>query len=491
MNSHSSAGPWLATGAKHLVAGEYELARTVFRRRGKVYSETGDSTPRVLAQIAGQWMQLDERGPRVFRWEKAGDLLKSSARLKGLPPALRSWLEQQSERIDLNAKALLAIAEADQLGARAAGLAKEGKLEHALETYERAAHQYESVNSKSMVSREALASSAKLGNEAFGHLTQSLREGAKAARPDWRHLQGRIEAGQRFAVDGKDRALLRRLGEACRTNLEDEGRFVDAGKLIKQQNAARFGEAKKLLEAVDPRSKIYPDALAYLEWLEADAKVRDAVSAYRRAFGKRAFELLAEAYSSSSLGAAAKESISIRRSHWVRVVRSYERGMASSHRGDKLKAMGELKRVVELEQDPTNLYRVRAKDELEDIKGTLSDQLRGRLESGLQALKRGELREAGRWFDEVNEDPIKSRRDLAMIEAAVAKRNTRERLLVKAKGQLIRDNRKEFLQLRDVFSLLARWLPARSEDRAQAEKHLKVVAARLRFWEKVAERALK
>jgi hypothetical protein len=485
------SGPWLQIGAKHLVAGEYEQARTVFRRRAKVYSDTGDATPRTLAQIAGQWMHLDERGARVFRWEKATELLNRTARLKGLPPTLRTWLEKQTDRVDLNSKAVAILLEAEQLAARATTEAAEGKLQTALENYQQATNRFESVDAGSMVAREALDGAAKVANQAFEHVTAHLRKAAAAKRPDWNRLLHEIERGERFAVDTKDRALLRRLGEACRTNLEDEDRFVAAGKLIKQQNATRYDRARKLLEAVNPRSKIYPDALAYLDWLEADTKVREATQAYSQAFGKRAFQLLSEAYACRSLGADAKQSISVRRTHWSRVVKSYERGMTRSHDGDKLEALSELKRVLELEQDPHNRYRARAKSEIETIEAQLVEQLKRHLQSGLAALKRGQLREANTWFEEVRADPTKSTDDLRTIEAAVAKRNAREKMLPRAKRQLIKDNRETFLKLRDVFALLARWLPQRHEGRAQAKKHLKVVAARIRSWEKAAENSLK
>ena len=87
-----------------------------------------------------------------------------------------------------------------------------------------------------------------------------------------------------------------------------------------------------------------------------------------------------------------------------------------------------------------------------------------------------------RSLDEVASDPVHRDADLDRIRNAVAKLNDEAHLLRNAKKKLIRDDKGSFLHLRDVFKLLAKWLPARHPDRRPARKCFDAVVERINVW---------
>ena len=124
-----------------------------------------------------------------------------------------------------------------------------------------------------------------------------------------------------------------------------------------------------------------------------------------------------------------------------------------------------------LEPNARNRFHVRARDQIKHIIETETYDLEKRMREGMRALSRDDFRSALRWFAEVRADPNHRNRDIQKIRLAVAKKNTRSRLLKPAKEHLIHDRSEKFIEIRDVFKLLTIWLPEGHKDRKEARKH--------------------
>jgi hypothetical protein len=333
-----------------------------------------------------------------------------------------------------------------------------------------------------MFAAQAATDVDALGQEAFKRLVADLKRRMRSPNPNWGATVDIIVNSQDFARGSDQRQVLRRLAEEADTNRRDEEYYVQATKLINQRILAKYPEAQRLLAQVDRRSRIYQDAQAYIDWIEADLKVRQAKRAYDIADSRQAFTLLNEALRYEVLGPEARNSVLSRRHHWARVVRSYERGMQYFHEGQTKDAKEEFERVLTLEPNARNRFHVRARDQINHLIQSDALGLEHKLRQGLRALSTGDHAAALKWFAEVRADPNHRDRYLQKIRFAVDQKAKSGRLLAKAKDQLLHDRTENFIEIRDTFKLLTIWLPQGHKDRKECRKFLQTVVRRLKNW---------
>lgn len=142
---------------------------------------------------------------------------------------------------------------------------------------------------------------------------------------------------------------------------------------MKARDVARYGRAVELLDRIDLEMVIYPDARAYVEWIGADLQVRRASTAYRTGRGVSARELLDQAWEVTALGPEARATIRARRRAWSAVMTAYGKARAHQKAGRADAARRGFEQVLELEQDPANVYRKRAQAELAKLGGSPPD----------------------------------------------------------------------------------------------------------------------
>ncbi|RMG17730.1 MAG: FHA domain-containing protein [Planctomycetota bacterium] len=477
----SVGGNWLQTGSKLLISGDYKQARDLFRKAKVQVPQHQERVPNTLERIADLWGAI-AGDPERFRWKRAAELLAVTPRLKGLPDELRAWLAAQTEFVDGNLRARDLLERARTLSEEAKEHARHNDVAAALRSASGALQAFQSIDRES---RFAEIADRELAQLRRGILDASIREverRMRASNPNWVGTLDFLERVRPFAETLEEKQALRRLAERCETNRRDEVLYVRAARLIDQRIVAKYSDARRMFEQIDRRSRVYPDAQAYIDWIEADLKVRKAQRAYDIGDAAEAFRLLEAARQYASLGPKAKESIEDRQVAWQRVVREYKGGMLAFRKGDHKLARRRFQRVLRLEPNRKNRFYVRSRDLLRHIDAAQKTALDQKLQSGLEALGRGDHAEALKWFREVREDPNHRERDLERIRRSVARREKEQHLLEHSKARLLRDERESFLELRDTFKLLTLWLPRKDPRRREARKHLDTVVSRIKNW---------
>jgi pSer/pThr/pTyr-binding forkhead associated (FHA) protein len=469
---------WVREGTAKLQAGRYAEAKQIFGKAQAQMPSHLQNIPRSLTNMAGLWQELND--PMRFRWGKAEEVLLECARIENLPPETSAWISGQMETVRLNKEAYDKLSEAEGMGAQAAQLASERKFREALRKFELAILRYGEVSSQSAFAERARQQSAALRGQVYQLVLSEVRSLMQAQSPDWQGIVTFIGQGDAYAETNQQKNELRRLKEECETNQRDEDLYQRAVDVVSVRDVDNYPTATRLLERIDRRSRIYPDAQAYIHWIDADLKVRQAQRAYEQGDERRAFQLLTEAQNHDVLGPEARASVSQRRLTWSRVVTAYNRGMELFNAGKTREAQEEFERVIQLEPSRQNRYHSRAMAQLSHLQQLQNFNLERKMREGLAALQNEQYDEAYRYFGEVHRDPNRQARDLQRITEAVVNENRQRRLLRVQQQAFIRDQDDKFIQIYYVTKLLRRWLPDGDEHRADAEKLYQDVLKRLK-----------
>ncbi|MGE0706448.1 MAG: FHA domain-containing protein [Planctomycetota bacterium] len=480
----SEVADWLKDGTQALIDGKYLEARNIFLKAKAHVSTAEQRVPNLLERIAALWMSL-EKGPASFRWDKADNLLKDSTRIKNLPKELQDWRAKQFDFVEKNKAALTLVQEAE-------GVARQGDDAAARPDIDAAAQFYDQATSKAgQIPRDSLfvGRSDKLvesvRQSAFRML---LREANRVTRqtPDWVKGLKLLKRAADYAASPDDRGKLRTLADRFDRNRRDEVSYMRAVEIIRNREVERYPTAREQLESINPRSRVYPDGRAYLEWIEADLAVRAAKRAYDLGQARRAFQLLSDALNHDVLGEDAIDSVKRRHTAWSRVVRAWDRGMEHKAAGEFKEARKEFEFVLENEKNGQNSFNHRARLEIKSIDtiiaGTYERKV-GEMKSALRDQKWGEVH---LWALEVQKDRNHKASDLAFLRHEVAEANKKYRLYKRASRQFLADNEDEFPKMAEVLRMLTSWLPDDDKDKLESKKLLEKVLPRLRNWIKNA-----
>lgn len=477
---------WLQEGTAKLLAGDSREARDIFRRAQAKPSTTKElqEVARGLTTMANHWVDLD-KGALQFRWGRAEELLADCARLPGLPRELQEWITEQMGTVRMNKEAYEKLGEAEQLGSTAVQLAQEKKFREALKRFEATTLRYSEVPARSVYGPRAAEQSRALRGQVFKMVLDEATALMRVPSPDWQGVASFIDQGNAYADTPEQRVELRRLKEVCETNLRDEDFYQRGVDIVAVRDVENYPTATRLFERIDRRSRIYPDAQAYIQWIDADLKVRQAQRAYETGDAKRAFQLLGEALQHEVLGPEARQSVRTRRTKWGQVFTAYQRGIEAENPRE---AQEELLRVIQLEPSQANVYHKRALDQLRHLQRLENMNLESKVREGINALEAGDYDRAWRLFEAVQGDQNKQPRDLQRIQEAVVNANRSRRLLHHAQQDFRHDRSERFLEIYYITYILRSWLPTTERAaRTEADQLFGYVVKRLQNMRKLSE----
>lgn len=461
-----------------LVAGEFRNAEKGFRRAALRAPQGQRREARILERIAQLW-SAKAKGPHVFRWDIAAETLERARALKTLPHETRTWLDSQQDWVETGRVNYTAIHASKVAATKAQDLLASGNAESAVTTLEHGLAEIAEIPRKGPLAKEVSAQVDALRHRVYAALTQLASARINAKEPNYEAALAFLDRAREHAGDGKARTEVRRLADAARMNRDDEVRYANAVEQLSTRNLDRYEEALALLNQIDPRSMIYQEAQAWGSWAVADTKTRRAEALYAQGHAQDALRLLDEA-ESAGVDKNALSAIRERRERWSRTGAAYLRGRDLSRAGDVEPAMDALETVLSLEPDPANKYRRQAQELLDHMVSSDRNSQKLTLRRGLRALNMGDYSAANRAFESIRNDPGRRNEDGAVISKAVRQVNAERSLLPQARRTLHVDAVERFEELRDVLTILRRWLGKGDPERVEVLKCLDIVNRRLK-----------
>lgn len=475
---------WILEGTVKLEQGNYKEARDIFRKQQVHVSSHMQQVPRKLTDLANHYATLnDQNGAVKFRWDRAEALLLDCAKIDVLPERTQKWIGEQMGIARANHEAYVKFDDAKRAAGEAMSLAdpSQKKYREALRAFEVAITRFGEVPGTSVYGPAAREQSTKVRTALYQMVITHARELMQAASPDWQGVIRFLAQAQGYAESSDQQQELKSLASECATNQRDEEYYQTAVDIVSIRDVENYPRAVRLLEKVDRRSRIYPDAQAYIQWIDADLKVRQAQTYYHLGDEKKAFKLLNEAMQKEVLGPEARNSVRTRRTTWGRVVTAYQRGSELLDDGRTREAQEEFERVIQLEPNRENRYHKNSLGHLRHLQQLAGLSLERKLSEGLDALENQQYDAAFRFFGDVTRDPNKQPRDLQKIQDAVVNANRSRRLLKNAQRDFTADHSDKFLEIYYITKLLRRWLPEGDRgQRDEAEKLYQQVLKRLK-----------
>lgn len=132
----------------------------------------------------------------------------------------------------------------------------------------------------------------------------------------WAVVDAGISAAAERARGQDQEAEVAAWRAALAFNSDAERAYVEAVALVQKGEVADYPRARELFACVPKGALVYPDAEAYLGWLEADALVREASESFARAEVGPALDLLARALENPFLGPEAVAGVRTRARDW-------------------------------------------------------------------------------------------------------------------------------------------------------------------------------
>jgi pSer/pThr/pTyr-binding forkhead associated (FHA) protein len=476
----AGGGEWLTEGTTLLAAGKYKAAQSRFQQaisRGEV-SSTMQHVPRTLAKTAGLWTKSGD--PMRFRWAKAEGQLAEVVGLGELPSALLGWVSDQEKWVKRNGQVYDLLTAAETVAARADEQASLGRFEGAYKTYYDGLSKFKDVPTDSMFDERAKQRLSTVQVQVYSLVLAEVQRLMRVTSPQWDDVLGLIRRGEEFADTVEKRKELRALKDECRTNRRDEQNYMRAVDIVQVRDVANYPKALRLLDGISPRSRIYPDARAYMDWIDADLKVREAKRAYDQGDEQRAFLLLNEALRHEVLGPEARASVRTRRQKWAKVARHFAVGMQLSRSGQLTECKREFEAVLQSEPNRENRFHSLARKQLNHIAQGEMMTLDRKLRGGIQELNDGDYVAAARWFNLVKQDRNVQRRDLEQIRYAVDDVVRRKRLVRGIERDVMNDRTEKFLDDYYVLKLLREWLPKNHTQMPKIDRYFKQIQSRLR-----------
>jgi pSer/pThr/pTyr-binding forkhead associated (FHA) protein/tetratricopeptide (TPR) repeat protein len=489
----NTAGPgaanWLNTVSDLMLAGKFNEARTACRKAKAGLPPLEQKNPRHLEKMCNLWATL-EGDPAGFSWEKAERQLDHTNKLKGIPPALRTWFKEQTDYVKLCKAALKSTQDGRGMVQRAERLIGEGELEPALELLASSEAVVVKVPSGTPFSSDARKLSTRITRTAFRAL---LREASKVTSqtPDWGRGLKYLEKAKEYAEGADDfKTISKHLGTYER-NWKDEQAYMRGVDIIQQGQPERYHLAREAFKQVHPRSRVFRHAVAYLEWIDADEDVRQAQSAYDSGDHRRAFQLLSDAFNHESLDKPAKESVRQLHTQWTRVVRSLERGTDHKNANKYKEAIKEFEQVLQAEPNARNALHMRAREEIALINEILKGTYKRKLDNLRKAHKKEDWRAFHTWASEVSRDKNRRQRDVDWIFKATEEANKRLKLYKRCYRAFQRLEEDKYIWCDGVLQVLANWLPRkdargrRNAERKKAQELWVKIKKQIKRWQKL------
>lgn len=472
---------WLGRVTDHLVAGDLMEARHELRRsQGEVQREHLP-IQRALEPLLLQLTRVDRKHERWYlelAWDELRPLTAAASDLPGMPDRTRQWLHQTGEWVGRHAAAYDRLREAQELARR--GLEALGAepsqqlpllaLRQALRSWNGALEIADSLDPSTPMAEEGRALATTLRAQVYQVLRQQLDLRLALRDPPWEECLELIGTARGFTANAQQRVELRALEEDCARNQQDEARYLDAVEVATKRRTDRYQQAILLLEKIDPRSRIHPDAQGWLAWIQADKRVREAEQAWRRGEVEYACTLLLEVTRNESrlIGSETIMEVQQKLERWRSVSQAWERAREQDRAGRTSEARATLELILLREPDPTNWYHRQAEAQLEHMAARRQAELDSRLTGGKTALDKRQFDLALRLFREARDDPHCERSQLARIGGWVQEAKRASNMVQSARQQFGTGGTNTDLAYR--LALLVEFLPRNDPDRPELEK---------------------
>jgi hypothetical protein len=130
---------------------------------------------------------------------------------------------------------------------------------------------------------------------------------------------------RRWATPGQQLEL-RHAADLCVINRDATADYEAGVAVVKAREVDRYDEARRHLAAIPEDATLYPDAQAYLQWIDADVRVREAVANYLRGEVALALAKLEDTLAMPVLGPEARRSVELRGRRWSQTSRALQEG---------------------------------------------------------------------------------------------------------------------------------------------------------------------
>jgi len=465
---------WCERATQLLSKGDFAAAERYIRRSTKEGKIRGPHRRLAsnMAKVSRQWHKAKRASS--FQWDKASELLSKIKEYKSLPDSTKTWAEAQEAWVERNKEASDQLTRAAAVARRAAQLGSHGRIDEGVKTFREAFAAYESIGKDTAFHKAAQAQLAQMRGLAFQTILSEVRRRTDIPSPDWDEALIFLGQALEFASTDEQKASLTRMRLRCELNRHDESLYVRAVEIAQQHDVKNYPRAIHYLESVRKEASIYPDARAYLDWIDADLKVRAARQAYDLGSGERAIRMLDEVLKYDVLGPEARSSVTTRKRTWAGVISAWKEGMRLYHDGHVREAKERFRHVLNEEPSQENRYQKLARDQLNHIVKVETQGLERNLRRGFYALRAREYHKAWRAFNSVREDPNHKDRDLKKIRNAINQLNRQTRMLYYAKRIVDRGQTDKYLSVYYKLQLLSDWLPSGKDKRTAGKYHARV-----------------
>lgn len=134
---------------------------------------------------------------------------------------------------------------------------------------------------------------------------------------EWELVSAAVDAAEARARGEDQGAEVAAWRAAIAFNRAAEDAYVAAVQLVQSGQPEDYPRARELFAQVPKGAVVYPDAEAYLGWLEADALVREGARLFAEGALEEALSALAQALENPFLGPEALESVRVRAWDWA------------------------------------------------------------------------------------------------------------------------------------------------------------------------------
>jgi pSer/pThr/pTyr-binding forkhead associated (FHA) protein len=481
-------GQTLQAGVKLLQAKDYTKATQYFAALQKTYRD--QKAPELLLKITSKWP--DQSNPIIFDWAEAYQFLRELQKESDrLPKFVRLWVDTEAERIGLNKDAFNYLKDGQIAFEKGDRANRQNRVMAAIKSYDEGLGLFRSISPKSEFHKRSQEQVRNLQNKLYSLHIKEAERFYSSGNAEWNAAMAMFDKAQSYTENENQLFQLRRKMKSCIRNYEDEKKYQRAVEIVQSRNWKRYSSALDLLLAINPKSVIFDDGKAYVEWIRADLKVREATALYKKG-DERCLILMNEVVNVKVLGPEARRGVNSRRQVWNRVITAYNEGRSAYLQGALgYKRADDLLRVVlREERDRSNYYRARATRMLDTLRSATRGNDRNLAILGLKALKKEKFADAISYFGQLHRSKTAPKKYLKAIAKVVEKTARERRWFHKAYWDvLLKRDLNRYQWAHDVLFILKEYLPATNSSKKDAIKYFQKIDKEIRLLGETIEKA--
>ncbi|MDF1660218.1 MAG: FHA domain-containing protein [Planctomycetota bacterium] len=459
----------LQAGVKFIQEKNYAKATQYFAALQKSYPK--QKAPGLFLKLTSKWP--DQSNPIVFDWAEAHQWLKEiQTENDTMPKFVRIWVDSEAKRIGLNKKAFNHLREGQKSFEQGDKANRQNRFDSAVELYDDSLQLFSAISPKSAFYDRSKEQVKILRRKLYDLYFKRAETHYTSKSSEWNKAMKNYELAQNYTTENRQLFALKKKMNSCIRNYEDEKKYQRAVEIVQGRDFKQYSTALDLLLSIGKASDIYDDAEAYVYWVRADLKVREATRLYKKG-NEKCLELMDEVLRVKILGPEARRGVQTRKQRWNRVITSYNEGRSAFLQG----AVGYknanilLKEVIKEERDRQVYYRNRATKMLDTIRSATRGNDRNLAILGLKALKKEKFADAISYFDQLRRSKTAPTKYLKAIAKVVEKTAKERRWFHKAYWDvLLKRDLNRYQWAHDVFFILKEYLPNSNSAKKEAKK---------------------